>query len=588
MQWLQKAYEKADVAVDLGTFASEYQTFGEKVIAAETVSIFNDKFFGQWLMMFRPFRDARSFLHADIKEKVPVRYQLFACALRAAPEHWEQDLRIREEMELAAQRDAYIQTALAMVAAQRHLVQKYLASELDATDEVPEPIRPGRFDAPGLQRPAFNKEQMDLEEQALKRLELVEAVQTAKDEAEMEQAMEELESKNSILVCMGGPGTGKSFVADYLIRLAVERGHRVLYALPTGQLACRMRQRHPDIHVDTCAGALLLYRPLSETIAILTEYDMVVIDEAWQLSAEAFGRIHSMFLAAGKQLLLLLMGDDWQLPSIDPERVSDHPQWRFTYTVTLRQVVRCKDPVLQEKLDLLRHHKPTGAEGKKFVNKLCHKHKAWTGHHEPTALDIEKVLRDTGGETTFVTCTKAGAAWINACAVQVLFHNRKKPRLAEVPGGYEDWPENYTEQGALRTDRPPVPSQMALYRGMRIILTKNLNKQAHYVNGMVAEVESFDPATGCLQVVTQSGKRLPIYRYTDTGVPKGKVTYFPVRAGYAGTIYKQQGAELKHVTLWLDRKFTRAAAYVALSRVERDHNYLIGGIVTADHLVPAK
>ena len=41
---LQKEYEAAETASDLGEFATAYPTFGEKVIAAEMVSIFNDKF----------------------------------------------------------------------------------------------------------------------------------------------------------------------------------------------------------------------------------------------------------------------------------------------------------------------------------------------------------------------------------------------------------------------------------------------------------------------------------------------------------------------------------------------------------------
>ena len=61
-----------------------------------------------------------------------------------------------------------------------------------------------------------------------------------------------------------------------------------------------------------------------------------------------------------------------------------------------------------------------------------------------------------------------------------------------------------------------------------------------------------------------------------------------MRAGYAGTIYKYQGAELEHVTLWLDRKWCKAAAYVALSRVATDDAHLIGGEVSTDHFAPAK
>ncbi|MCR9130901.1 MAG: AAA family ATPase [Alphaproteobacteria bacterium] len=172
-----------------------------------------------------------------------------------------------------------------------------------------------------------------MEQEALKRLENS-RVQAAEDEAATEAATDNLQRNNSPLVCLGEPGTGKTFVADYLIRLARQRGLRVLYALPTGQLACRMRTRHPNIEVDTCAGAFLFHRPLPEALPLLTQYDVVVVDEVLQLSAEEFGRLHEMYMAAGKQLLLLLMGDEWQLPSIHPERASDHPRWRFGHFVT--------------------------------------------------------------------------------------------------------------------------------------------------------------------------------------------------------------------------------------------------------------
>ncbi|CAE7575493.1 pif1 [Symbiodinium sp. CCMP2592] len=585
--WLQKAHAAADTPLDLGEFASVYPTFGEKIIAAETVGIFNDKYFGQWLMLNVPFRAAADFLDPEILAKVPARYQLFACAHRAAPEYWADRGRIVEDLQLAAHRDTAIANFLALLDAQQAIVQQYLRGEITLEDEVPEPVRPSAA-RPGMSRPpTFNRQQQELERQALERFTLLQALKDAQSEEEVEEVSQQLETHNSILACMGGPGTGKTFLADHLVRVAVERGYRVLYALPTGQLACRMRQRHPDIHVDTCAGAFLFYRPLSETIALMTEYDMVVIDEALQLSAEEFGRLRALFLAAGRRLLLLL-GDDWQLPSIAPERASDHPQWRFTRTVTLTEVRRCKCPRLQAKLDFLRYHKPVGQEGKRFVNRLCYKHKAWTGHDEPTSLDIADVLRRTENNTTFVTCTKAGAAIINALAVQVLFSNRKQRLLGQIPGTYEDNEDNYDAHGRLRSDRPPQPSAVPVYVGMRLVLTRNQDKENHYVNGMVATVEAYCSATGCLRVRTQTGRRLAVYRYTDPDVPSGRVVYYPVRVGYAGTIYKYQGAELQHVTVWLNRTWCRAAAYVALSRVARDEDYLVGGVVTGDHLVPAK
>ncbi|CAE7293352.1 unnamed protein product, partial [Symbiodinium sp. CCMP2456] len=493
------------------------------IIAAETVGIFNDKYFGQWLMLNLPFRAAEDFLDPEISAKVPERYLLFACADRAAPAYWANRARVVEDLQLAAHRDAAIANFLALLDAQRAIVHQYLCGEITLEDEVPQIALPAAADPGAFVQPTFNRQQHELERRALETLDLLQALKDARSEEDVDEASQQLELRNSILVCMGGPGTGKTFVADHLVRVAVQRGCRVLYALPTGQLACRMRQRHPDIHVDTCAGAFLFYRPLSETIALMTEYDVVVIDEALQLSAEEFGRLHAMFLAAGRRLLLLLLGDDWQLPSIQPDRASDHPQWRFARTITLTEVRRCKCRQLQAKLDFLRYHKPLGKEGQLFVNRLCYKHKAWSGHNEPTSLDIDDILRRTDNKTTFVTCSKSGAAIINGLAVQVLFTNRKQRLLGEIPGTYEDNEDNYDAHGRLRSDRPPQPSKVPLYVGMRVVLTSNRDKENHYVNGMVAAVETYCPATGCLRVRTQTQRRLAVYRYTDVDVPCGRV-----------------------------------------------------------------
>ena len=43
-----------------------------------------------------------------------------------------------------------------------------------------------------------------------------------------------------------------------------------------------------------------------------------------------------------------------------------------------------------------------------------------------------------------------------------------------------------------------------------------------------------------------------------------------------------------HITLWLDRAGCCAAAYVALSRVQKAEDYLIAGKVRPAHFVPAQ
>ena len=72
-----------------------------------------------------------------------------------------------------------------------------------------------------------------------------------------------------------------------------------------------------------------------------------------------------------------------------------------------------------------------------------------------------------------------------------------------------------------------------------------------------------------------------------TDMDHNKVVYFPIRLGYASTIHKVQGDEFAHITIWLDVRGMPAAGYTALSRVSRGQDYLIGGVMTRRHFVPA-
>ena len=97
----------------------------------------------------------------------------------------------------------------------------------------------------------------------------------------------------------------------------------------------------------------------------------------------------------------------------------------------------------------------------------------------------------------------------------------------------------------------------------------------------------FDERSQCLEVMTKTRKRLAVHLITEDVEGHGRVTYFPVRLGYACTVQKVQGSTLDHITIWLDVPGCRAAAYVALSRVQYDSDYLIGGVVCPRHFVPA-
>jgi ATP-dependent exoDNAse (exonuclease V) alpha subunit len=158
--------------------------------------------------------------------------------------------------------------------------------------------------------------------------------------------------------------------------------------------------------------------------------------------------------------------------------------------------------------------------------------------------------------------------------------------LVELPGDIEANAANFDAKGRLLKDKKPIPSKVEIRKGLRLHLTKNLDKAGDFVNGMECTVQGWDAGSRCLRVETVTGKTLAVFQYTDPNPDAQNASYFPIRLGYASTIYKMQGAELEHVTIWLDVPGQRAAAYVAMSRVKADGDYLFGGHYTKKHFVP--
>ena len=593
LEHIRKAHRKSDQALSLETFALRFETFGEKIIAAEMVSMLNDKYYGQWMALNVPYRRLEDLLIPEIVEGVPERVKFLACALHWAPELWRNEARVREHMAIRAHRASHVDTVVSMIAAQDFFIQEHLDGRMQPRVEAA-PVPRSMADL--LQAPpddlVLTAEQTRFEQSINQRVDQALRIRCAEDENEYERLVGLTEEHGSMVAGSGAPGTGKTAVLDRCIRRAQERGARVLITLPTGAQRARMRQRHPEADLDTCHGAFLFHKPLAEAMGILTAYDLVVVDEAPQLFEEHFERLDEMWRAAGKVPCLVFAGDEWQLPPPDRTKRSlvHHPKWRLVSKVELHYVWRQGpgDPLLG-KLAFLRKNRPLGIEGARFVREdLCRGHKAWSGHHQPTAEDIQRLMERTTGETTVITCTRRGAAKVNALAQEVLFERAGQVPLGAVAADFESNPENFDEEtGKLKTEQLPEPLQLMLYAGLRVRLTKNMDKAHDFVNGMSAVVQSFDPWRQAVVVETETSQILCLYPVTTEEEPGGRVTYYPIRLGYADTVHKFQGAELRHVTFWPDRPGCPAAGYVALSRVRRDADYLLAGCITADHFVPA-
>ena len=81
--WLKKLHKASDKDESLDKFAANYKMNGEKVVAAEMLSRRNDRFYGQWLMLHKPFHSPEDFIQKDVLEKVPdeLRYMTMALSL---------------------------------------------------------------------------------------------------------------------------------------------------------------------------------------------------------------------------------------------------------------------------------------------------------------------------------------------------------------------------------------------------------------------------------------------------------------------------------------------------------------------------
>ena len=98
----------------LEAWANNAETYGEVALAALYLSRYNDRYYGQWVLMNVPFRSLED-LKPEGLDKVPdhLYYQTMAFLLRR--ERWENPAAVRAELELHAFREYHVKNILAML-----------------------------------------------------------------------------------------------------------------------------------------------------------------------------------------------------------------------------------------------------------------------------------------------------------------------------------------------------------------------------------------------------------------------------------------------------------------------------------------
>lgn len=420
---------------------------------------------------------------------------------------------------------------------------------------------------------------------ATQQIDNVLALQNANSEEEQDSARDICVDKNKkMLVVEGPPGTGKTTVAYHLIEMTLKKpGGKAIACAYTGALASRMRQKlgtRPNLHIDTCHAGMGFGEDFSSVAYALAPYALAFIDEFSQLNDEHFTHLGRLRSAIDYANCMVLSGDRRQMAGLGEARPWHSHLWRkATFSTELVELWRCKDPVFKKELGCLRTAMPleTSARGVSVVSIMRHR-RAWRGHF-PTASDIDRILR-THPHTTLLAVTRKGAYLLNELALEVKFPGAVP--LIILLCDVESFPDNY--ESGKRINNLPQP--MPVFIGMLVQLTRNVNKDIDYVNGMIAEVTDYDEHSRGLEVLTVTGHRFCVFLWTDKDLDCA--VYYPVKPGYAGTVLKYQGSELPHVTLWLDSDKSPGAAYTGMSRVAYGKDLLIGGNLNRLHFSPAK
>eukprot|EP00439_Symbiodinium_sp_Y106_P016583 s3477_g2.t1 len=242
----------------------------------------------------------------------------------------------------------------------------------------------------------------------------------------------------------------------------------------------------------------------------------------------------------------------------------------------LDAVYRCKDPKFNNVLQELRTSRPS-----KKTLKWLQQHKAWTPPGKPTRQGLQSLFK-THPKTVVLTCTRKGAFTVNEMALKALFP--RHAALVTVKADVESNPENYDQVGNLVEASLRKPADLPIFKGAKVCFTRNVRKDIDFVNGMDAVVIAYHPRSKAVEVLTETGHRVMVWPWSD--MDADGLTYYPLKGGYADTILKYQGAELDHVTVFLDAEGVPGAAYTALTRVSYAKDFLIGGVVKGSHFQP--
>lgn len=335
-------------------------------------------------------------------------------------------------------------------------------------------------------------------------------------------------SGQNLSLIQGRAGVGKSYVLNAIRAAHEEDNYRVIGLGPTNKVATDLRESG-FTEAKTCHSFLF---SLKNGRTKLDSHTLVVIDEAGMLGTELSVELfHAVKISGAK---LVLVGDDRQLSSIDRggafRTLLDHYESAELKDVR-RQTISWQKAVSE---DLSR------GDVKSAVQILQqHERIDWKDSREEALSSLLKTWAEDG---TSLLSQKHILA-------------QKNIEVDALNLGVRDILRAQGKLGDVELSCMTSRGKTAFAVGDRIQLTKT-DKEQGLINGKFGIIEQIDQTAKTMSVCFDNGEKREI----------NPTIYDGLRHGYASTVYKAQGATLKHVHVLHSNTTNQATSYVSLTR----------------------
>lgn len=355
--------------------------------------------------------------------------------------------------------------------------------------------------------------------------------------------MKAIEEGRNVFIT-GSAGTGKSFLLNEL-----RNKYDITVTASTGAAAVNVSGT--TIHSFSGAGIGdrpaqdLVYRLRNDKREAILACKMLAIDEISMLSAEMFDLVDEMFRIVRRNnspfggIQIIAIGDFLQLPPVAKDGecrfAFESPAWEKAsfYTVLLDKAYRQTDTRFLAALNDIR-------EGKQ--------------------VDIS-------------SCVKPDKDAIRLYALNRLAdsHNLAELRKLKTAQYYYLGTDYGDPAGIAMIDKhSPVPKELFLRTGARVMLLLNKEIDLGLINGSMGTVEELLP--GAVTVKFDNGIKYTVMQEVVSRIVVNKQEIarreqIPLRLAWAVSIHKAQGLTLDRVYIDCQGMFEAGQVYVALSRV---------------------